>query len=130
MSDSTKTQEDFEKEDEQRKLMHILSLPEADKNGICKVQCGDELCSHGCLQQKAGQFRPQIMQGIKICRERDWYKYPLYVDVFDNQVKRPCPENPLMHCSDPVCNVSGCLGKPAYNFRHLIRIALREKNNK
>lgn len=119
----SKTQKDFEREDEQAKLMHVLSLPEVGKGGICLTHCGDELCSHGCLQQRAYNFRPQIMQAIKICRAEDWYKYPLYVP-FENE-DLVCSF--AGRCKDPVCQVAGCLQKPAWEYRHLIRIALREK---
>ena len=125
---NTKKQEELEKEDEQAKLLHVLRLPPQTKFGICASPCEDPVCSIGCLQQRGTQFRPQIMQGIRICRERNWYKYPLYLTAFENQSKMPCPESPLEYCNDPVCNVSGCLKKPALNFRHLIRIALTEQD--
>ena len=118
--------EERRKEDEQQKLIHILTMPDKDSLGICTQACGDTVCSIGCLSQPAKIFRPQIMQGIRLCRERNWYKedYPLYGMAAR---KMNCTEKPLQYCVDPVCMVSGCLERPAFHYRHLIQIAIQEE---
>ena len=125
-----KTLEELEDEEEQMKLLHILSMPEKSKNDICIRKCPDKLCNAGCLQQKAKQFRPQIMRGVKRHRELhlDSDKYPLYAGAaFESH--RPCQGGNLgvigSHdkiCSDPVCGVTGCLDAAAWQFRYLIEL--------
>lgn len=126
-------EEKEEKEEEDWKLMHVLMMPEADKTGFCKTKCTDIVCDHGCLRQNAKVFRPSIMHGIKIAREQGSNKYPLYVTVASDY-NHHCPGGELgtigsnqMICRDPVCQVSGCLNKPAFHFRRLIKLAMEEE---
>jgi hypothetical protein len=131
MSDSNKTREEQEKLEEQELLMHILRMGPADGNGICVNKCSDELCNAGCTRQRAKCFRPQIMQAIKYLRNNmiDWDKYPLYADAALNPIRK-CELYPNSDCLDPVCGVAGCLEKPAFYYRNLIAIALREEEIK
>ena len=131
MSASNKTREEQESLEEQELLMHILPMGPADANGICQKFCGDEMCNTGCLRQRAKVFRPQIMRGIKYLRNNmmDWDKYPLYVDAALKS-PRKCEMYPKSECLDPVCGVTGCLEKPAFHYRKLIAIAIREENIK
>jgi hypothetical protein len=126
---SEKTEKEWEDEAEQLKLMHILKLGGTDKHGICLAKCDDEACNVGCLQQQAKIFRPQIMQGVRIYRERNWHKYPLYAESAF-QTGKPCTREGMhIVCKETVCGVVGCMERPAWQFRDLILLALREEKN-
>lgn len=116
---------------EQWRLIHILHGNVKPEH--CWHQCHDDFCSRGCLNQKANVFRPEIMHGVEILRRHSDPRFPLIAGTAFNS-RRGCPDGNLGKigstdklCNDPVCAVTGCLEKPAYNFRELIKVARDEE---
>jgi hypothetical protein len=119
--------------DEHWLTMHILSMSGRSTIGLCKERCVDPCCDYGCLQQSAKQFRPQIMHGIKYLREQGSDRFPLTAEVVYSDAHK-CKGGDLgkvgtrdTYCKDPVCRVSGCLNRPAFQFRELIKIAAEQE---
>lgn len=127
-----------EKEEEEWQIMHVLLMGPRHKNGLCVKRCADNVCDNGCLNQKARHFRPAIMAGIKALREQGDTKFPLTAAAAVGEYME-CPMGtPVAHrgqglrpdsslCSDPVCMVAGCLSKPAFQYRRIIKAAQQEK---
>ena len=106
---------------EQWQLIHVLQ-GQLNKPGLCELQCGDPVCSTGCLRRSAHlNFRADIMHGVEIVRKRGDPRFPLVVPTGSME---HCKSN---YCHDPVCLVVGCMETPGFNFRDLIKIAQEEK---
>jgi len=116
------------KDAEEWKIMHVLLMGPRHRNGLCVNRCADSVCDTGCLNQKAKQFRPAIMHGIKTLREQGDTRFPLTAETaFNSHMK--CTGNSNTHgldppiCSDPVCHVAGCLNIAAFHYRDIIKAA-------
>ena len=76
-------------------------------------------------------MRGSIMRGIKLSREEGSNDYP-YMVIDPLHKHKECKDGSVVigrHgstdvrqlCSDPVCKVAGCLSKPAWHYRELIK---------
>ena len=109
------------KEEEEWKLMHVLSMGPRHRHGLCVERCADNVCDDGCLNQKAKHFRPAIMMGIKELREQGDDRFP-FSAAHANNLLKTCPATRAT-CSDAVCQVAGCLNIPAFHYRNIIKAA-------
>lgn len=122
----SKTEKEYEDEQEKLILIHALRMGQRDWFGICNTSCGDKVCNAGCLGQKAELFRPQIIQAVKLWRDKNWDRYSCFSIYADKKVKRTCSKQNTCRFNDPICDVVGCMNIPAYNYRALIALALKE----
>lgn len=115
------------KEDKQWEIMHVLR--DGNTGKCCSEKCGDPICDYGCLNLPAqNNFRAHIMHAIQSERDNGSNRFPLNVGAYldPNQV---CPGGTMGQigsnkkiCRDPVCRVTGCLYKPAWHYRELIKL--------
>ena len=106
------------KEDEQWELMHVLKGIHRTP-GVCSTRCADPVCQAGCLRQLAKtNFRADIMHGVTIARNSGDPRFPFVVPA---NYKGDCV-GPYT-CYDATCQVVGCMEKPGYHFRDLIKLA-------
>lgn len=102
--------------------MHILRGNHR-KPGLCIVKCKDPICDYGCLRQLAKlAFRADIMHGVEIARNNGDPRFPFIVPA--NSIEH-CIDGYL--CKDSTCQVVGCMSKPGYIFRNLIKMAHNNK---
>lgn len=120
-------------EEDQWEIMHVLKGA-TDKISQCSEKCGDPVCEYGCLRRDAQQhYRADIMHAIATLRETGSNEFPLNVGAYMEPNHR-CTVGNLgiigsndKICRDPVCRVTGCLNRPAWRFRKLIKL---EQDNK
>lgn len=121
------TEEDIIKEHveelERWQLIHALKGHGLINYCHCAELCADPGCSTGCLNQDAQHtFRAEIMSGVKIIRNSGSNRFP----ITPIRGSRTCMNHPPAGCHDSLCQVVGCLRKPAFHFRDLIRLAQKE----
>ena len=90
----------------------------------CNKQCSDPLCDYGCLGQSATTKRSEIMEGITVHRNQGGTGFPITLHTAEES-KIKCAVGYL--CKDPVCKVSGCMRRPAWRFREVIKLAYQER---
>jgi len=124
-------------ETEEWQLMHVLKGHV--KSCHCAGRCGDPVCQAGCLQQSAKVFRGDIMHGIQISRDNGESTYPISAASMSGSLEctGQCAKDNVIAshrtpaqthiCADAVCHISGCMDVPAWKFRDLIQMAVREE---
>jgi len=117
------------REQEQWELIHQLTN---GTTGACSKKCNDPICGIGCLNQTANKFRFYIMHGVSYTRKRDKKSFPINTHGVINgepvYVPPPGTECKKGICKDTVCNVVGCMKKPAYYFRDIIITSLEHRS--
>jgi len=114
---------DHTEELERWQIVHALKGHGLINYCHCAELCADPGCETGCLNQDAQHtFRHEIMRGVKIVRNSGSDRFPPTVIV----TGRKCTDHPKSSCSDSLCQIVGCLRKPAFNFRDLIRLAQKD----
>ena len=108
---------------ERWRLIHALKGHGFLEAKHCEEQCDDPQCISGCLNQHAYLFRAAIVQGITLARATNDPRYPPAII----QTSRICTDHAPQYCHDTLCQVSGCLNRPAYLYRDIIKLASDEQ---
>ncbi len=96
----------------------------------CQESCADPVCKkRRCLNASGKGFRQELMLGVRRSRKLGKPDFPVtIVGTINGRKRQNCP-GARGSCDDEVCKIIGCMDRPAYLFRDLLRLGYAEQSD-